>query len=151
MRRTAYVAGPSSDLERCERVILRLRALGWTITEDWPARMREAHARHGAASDREVPRDVLAAAWHRNARGIRTADAVLVLADGVSHGRASEVGYMAGLDWDELGEDSDWAVFIAGDWRTLGLVGALVPESQCYTDDDAAIAALERYVAEEGA
>ena len=147
-RPSIYVAGPSSDLERCERVIARLRALGWTIAEDWPARLREERARCGATSDREVPREVLAEAWRRNARGIRLAEAVLVLADGVSHGRAAEVGCIAGVDCDDdLGTYSYWHVAVSGDWRTLGLVGALIPGSQCYEDDDAAIEALERWAA----
>lgn len=47
---TVYVAGPSSEIDRCERAIALLRAQNIDVTHDWPRVMRAA----GPESDLDI-------------------------------------------------------------------------------------------------
>lgn len=75
-----YLAAPSSDLPRAERLMQRISdATGAKVTFDWVA-----HIRSGAEPNAE-------AAW-RDLRAVREADFIVVL-DGPSRGASVELGH----------------------------------------------------------
>ena len=114
-----YVAAASSEIERAEWAIAELRKHGIEITEDWPAVMRSN------PPDAECSRELLAAACNANVYGIERADCILVLAGpAMSQGRAGELAIAVWIEPDD--------VFVSGDWRTLGIFGAKVPEDHCF-------------------
>lgn len=75
-----YVAGPSAELQRCERVIATVRDLGIRVTHDWPAALAAGHG------DLALAPACLA--------GVAAADLVLVLAPagGTTIGAWAEMG-----------------------------------------------------------
>lgn len=87
-----YVAGPSAELDRCERVIARVREAGIKVTHDWTPAVRKwiAGGRPG------YPEAKLLEHGAADLSGIASADVVLLLAPTHTEPRGS--GY-----WTEQG------------------------------------------------
>lgn len=83
-----YIAGASSERERCARVIAAVRAAGYTVTHDWPAAI-------GNGPANELSREDAACAAHDCMRGIMLAGVLVLL---VPRDGATSVGC-----WVELG------------------------------------------------
>lgn len=93
-----YLAGPSAEIERVKSAAKTLVANGHTITEMWWERVEEA-ARNGWKSDADVPDSFMDESAKRNERGIRRAQAMVVLcldAGGLSSGASGELGLWRG-------------------------------------------------------
>lgn len=127
-----YVACSSKEIERAERAIAALRALGIDITHDWTVPMRK----HGPGNDANLDDRVLLPELRNDmVLGVAKAQWVLYLAsaENFGQGRFVELGgaFLTGVRIMVAGDVSKepWA-------RALGTV--------TYATDDAAIAALGR-------
>jgi hypothetical protein len=87
-----YVAGASSEIERAERFIAQLKAMGARITYDWTAEIRR-RAAAGLADHHLTPEEAAYIAW-LNIRAVQAADFAVVL---VPHPPASTSGAWAEL------------------------------------------------------
>lgn len=87
-----FIAGPSTDLERCERWIRSMPGVGWEVTYDWtvPVRVGWGQEEH-AGAQMSLPAFYAAA----DLEGVRTADCLWVLW-GLSQGALVELGYGIG-------------------------------------------------------
>lgn len=90
--RRVYVAGPSAELERCEKVIARVREAGIAVTCDWTPLVR-AWLEAGSP---ERPDEALLAEGGADLAGVAAADAVLLLTPATPGGAGA--GY-----WTEQG------------------------------------------------
>lgn len=121
-----YVAAASTEIDRAESVIARLRAGGITITHDWTTLVRACGANTG---DDAI---LLPALRDDMLIGVRNADIVLVLAGNSSTGKHVELGgafLCRGV-----------SVHISGDCSKEPWLRAL--GEKFYASDDEAIAAL---------
>lgn len=73
-----YIAGSSKDIDRCERMVSAVRALGIDITVDWVAIMR------ASPPDSACDADHLAKCARDDIRGVKEADIVWVVGPSVS-------------------------------------------------------------------
>lgn len=90
-KRRAYVGGASSEIERVERFIARLRAAGYIITFDWPAQIRAS----GKPANIGLTREERFAAWSACMEGVESADEVVIIAP--RNGRTTKGA------WGEMG------------------------------------------------
>jgi hypothetical protein len=128
MNLRVYVAGASSELDRAELVIRKLREVGVTITLDWTTNVRE----HGAGNDGGVPDDVLLPVLRADmVEGVGRADLVLMLAGAKSTGKHVELGgaFLTGVE-----------ILVSGPVHNEPWLRAL--GQRFYESDDLAIAAI---------
>lgn len=77
-----YVAGPSSDMERCRHAIREVREAGYAVTFDWVHGIEAIRGYTNTTSDAEVPEALGAWSAWRDLRAVKDADIVwLLLAD----------------------------------------------------------------------
>lgn len=78
---TVYVSAASKEIERAERMIESLRALGLgvVVALDWPKRFREERAKYGAASDATVPPEVMRAIYDEEIQVAGACDVFVLL------------------------------------------------------------------------
>lgn len=119
-----YVAGASRQIERAERAMAALRAMGHDITEDWCAAIRAERAR--GVEDHELTQEQAAEYADRCIEGVKAADVLWVL--------LSDFG--AGM-WVELGAGivTDRAILVSGT-ATKGHVFRAKAHASFATDDE---------------
>jgi hypothetical protein len=102
-----YLAGASSEIDRCERWRDALRERGYDITHDWMADVRaNAHR-----PDREIPADERCGYALRDVGGVLVADAMWLLApSNGSIGCWVELGFALGARIVPI---------VSGPWRTI--------------------------------
>jgi hypothetical protein len=128
--RSAYVAGPSRELDRCEQVMARLRASGVRITHDWAASVRRIEGLGTALLDAEQEQEAIA-----DLGGVASADVLIVLTprNGISS------------CWVEMGAALALCrpvILSLGDCPLRTVFEALVHVRR---DDDAACRSVERH------
>lgn len=124
-----YVGGASSEIDRVEAFIKRVRAAGHRITFDWAQDIRSS----GKPANVGMTHTQRFNAWNACMHGVETADAVVILTP--RDGRTTKGA------WGEM------AIYIAqgGVPIYVGNVDDTVMTAMCHVvdDDDAALAALE--------
>lgn len=118
-----YVAGSSKELERASAAIDMARAMGWNVTVDWPAIIRDAGA---AVPDNWTQCEAVAA---DDMEGVRNADALWFLnPDHCSTGAWTELGMALAYEIPIVcsGRGQFPCVFLAAvpDRHTTDLAGA---------------------------
>jgi hypothetical protein len=84
-----FVAGPSADLDRCERAVFAVRKFGM-VTEDWVAKVRAD--RDAGLTDHDMTEALALSRANECIAGVERADVVLWLSGGKSEGASLEAG-----------------------------------------------------------
>lgn len=139
MSHAIYVAASSAELDRAERVIATLRALGVTVSHDWCAVMRR-HGPDAGLSDAVLLPELRADLTS----GVFGAGVVLVLAPDPKIPRRDGMHVELGVAW------AHWLrIVVAGDVASLPWLRALMDEH--HAEDADAIAAIVQLVREAAA
>ena len=126
-----YVAGSSAEVERAERVIASLRAMGHVVTFDWTRSVREYRSQGYRDADLDDDRCAMIASEDLDA--VRRADALLFLSpEEPTTGAWVELGCALNL--------ANMAILVSGKTARNFLFTRLA--DYIFDDDEAAIAGL---------